>query len=269
MTEIIKKILIPLDRLASFLGGPAFGLKDVFTMVNLAGGIAAVLLVIHGHVLWASYAIMIGYLGDVVDGWVARVTGHGNRFGSEFDTITDHMAQCVAPAFVLAGWFIERGMASWGWAAAFIFISAGSIRHARAAAAKFHFPLCWKGLPRPVAAIILLSFVNSHLSVLSWAPYAGFAAVLAASWGLLTDMPFLSHHGRPLPRWVVVIVVFYFITGIALGLFMRRYFWDFLLLSMLFYSFGSWTILLPEERRLYWQEVRRWHACLEDECHDS
>ena len=55
--------------------GGGFGLKDLFTIVNLVGGVASIAFVMAGNLWWASFAIMLGYLGDVLDGPVARVTG--------------------------------------------------------------------------------------------------------------------------------------------------------------------------------------------------
>src|SRR5580692_772287 len=78
-----------------------FGLKDVFTSLNALSGVVGVYLCIKGHPLWASYSFLAGYVADVFDGLVARATRSGNRFGSEFDTAADFVAQAVAPAFVV------------------------------------------------------------------------------------------------------------------------------------------------------------------------
>src|SRR4051794_7830728 len=78
-----------------------FGLKDVFTSVNALSGVVGIYLCIKGHPLWASYSFLAGYAADCVDGLVARATRSGNRFGAEFDTAADFVAQAVAPAFVV------------------------------------------------------------------------------------------------------------------------------------------------------------------------
>src|SRR5258706_7052717 len=78
-----------------------FGLKDVFTSVNALSGVVGIYLCIKGNPLGASYAFLAGYAADCVDGLVARATRSGNRFGSEFDTAADFVAQAVAPAFVV------------------------------------------------------------------------------------------------------------------------------------------------------------------------
>ena len=78
--------------------GP-FGVKDLFTLVNLLGGIFAVHFVVAGRAdaspatrCWPATCS-----GDTLDGPVARLTKTSNKFGSEFDTATDHFVQGIAP----------------------------------------------------------------------------------------------------------------------------------------------------------------------------
>src|SRR4051794_15586855 len=78
-----------------------FGLKDVFTSLNALSGVVGIYFCIKGHPLWASYSFLAGYAADCVDGLVARATRASNRFGSEYDTAADFVAQAVAPAFVV------------------------------------------------------------------------------------------------------------------------------------------------------------------------
>jgi len=81
---------------------PTFGLKDVFTGINLVGGVLAIVFCIQGRIDYAAYAFLLGYVcGDSLDGFVARLTNSSNKFGGEFDSISDHVAQCVAPAAII------------------------------------------------------------------------------------------------------------------------------------------------------------------------
>src|SRR5258706_11127390 len=74
-----------------------FGVKDLFTVINLMGGVAGIVLAFTSRLDYAGYAIFAGYLfGDVLDGPVARWTGTANRFGSEIDAASDHLAQSFA-----------------------------------------------------------------------------------------------------------------------------------------------------------------------------
>ena len=172
MIKLLVALLRPFDRLLAWGMGAGFGLKDLFTIVNLLGGVASICLAIQGQLWWASFIIMLGYLGDVLDGPVARLLGNGNRFGTEFDTIADHTSQCLAPAFVV--YLAYRDIA---WPLAFslaaLLVVAGSIRHARSAAAHFGFDLAWNGLPRPVAAFLTLPRTTTPKTVPTLYPFLG------------------------------------------------------------------------------------------------
>ncbi|MDA3864203.1 MAG: CDP-alcohol phosphatidyltransferase family protein, partial [Deltaproteobacteria bacterium] len=153
INKILTKILNPPDKLINSLVGKGFGLKDLFTLINLAGGVAGIVLAVMGRPVDASYAVLAGFiLGDSLDGYVARLTEHSNQFGSDFDTITDHFSQCIAPAFIVFSHVTPHNF-KLGITLLFIIIAAGSIRHARNTAVKFSFPFCWKGLPRPIGAM--------------------------------------------------------------------------------------------------------------------
>ncbi len=258
-------LLTPLDRLLAKLVGKGFGLKDIFTLINLAGGTAGIYLAMLGHPVRASYAILLGFIvGDSMDGYVARLTNHSNQFGSDFDTITDHLAQGIAPAFVVYAHLAPHNLAL-GLSMAFLLISAGSIRHARNTAVPFSYKFCWKGLPRPIATMFLFALYNGRLvHLLPGAHWwlAGLTVVTAA--GLLTDFPFVSHHGRRLQLWVVGIVLFAYVTAIAQALFYRRFFWEFLLLYMCAYIFFGWIVLHPQERQDFRAAARKWRQALED-----
>src|SRR5580704_2068149 len=78
-----------------------FGVKDLFTSMNALSGVVGIYYCIKGRPLTASYAFLAGYAADCLDGLVARATRSSNRFGSEFDTAADFVAQAVAPAFVV------------------------------------------------------------------------------------------------------------------------------------------------------------------------
>lgn len=260
MRALLATLLGPLDRLLGRLMGGGFGLKDLFTLVNLVGGVASICLVILGELWWASFAIMLGYLGDVLDGPVARITGRQNRFGGELDNIADHTAQCVAPAFVVFLAYRELSLAV-AFAAAALLVITGSIRHARGAAARFEFDLAWHGMPRPVAAFLVISFLNSNLfSQLSAGAYLGLALVLLVAVLNLVPLPFTNHHGRALQPWVVVSVVFFFASAVAVSLFWTRWFWDLVFLYVFVYATGSWVVMSRAERRAFFEASRRWRA---------
>lgn len=264
MVRAAIAVVKALDRAIHFVIRGGFGLKDMFTVWNLVGGVASIVFSIQGEVRWAAAAVMIGYLGDVLDGPVARVTGRGNRFGSELDSIADHLTQCVAPAFVV--FLIYRQLS---WALAFglgaLMVVTGSIRHARSAAVSFNFDLCWNGMPRPVGAFIVLSFLNaSFFTWLPGAPWIGVGLVTVVAVLNLISLPFMNHHGRKLQLYVKFAVISSFVVAIGLALFSPRYFWDAVFVIVFGYAWFSWVPLKKEERRRFFEEARRWRMRLEE-----
>src|SRR5689334_4789079 len=115
-----------------------FGIKDLFTIINLLGGIVAMCLCVDGQPYAAGISILLGYLcGDTLDGYVARKLGTANQFGGEFDTIADHLSHVIAPAVIVYTVYRDKDLLPGRWnqvlaiaLAASIIISV-SIRHAR------------------------------------------------------------------------------------------------------------------------------------------
>ncbi len=238
--------------------GGGFGLKDLFTIVNLVGGVASIAFAMAGNLWWASFAIMLGYLGDVLDGPVARVTGRGNRFGTEMDNIADHTAQCVAPAFVV--YLAYKGFNQpLAFVLAALLVVTGSIRHARGATAKFSFDFAWHGMPRPVGAFIIVAFINSTIfSQLSGGRFVGVGLVVLMAVLNLVPLPFVNHHGRKLRLWAKLWIIWFFVSCFAAVLFWTRYFWDLLFVYVTLYAMLSWLELKPDERREFFAASRAW-----------
>src|SRR6188472_1504403 len=93
-----------------------FGIKDIFTTINLLGGVLGITFSVDGKPSWAGAAIMLGYLfGDTLDGYVARKLGTQNQFGGEFDTIADHLAHVIAPAAVVYVVYKDVGLLPQPW----------------------------------------------------------------------------------------------------------------------------------------------------------
>jgi len=264
LRPVLAALLGPPDRLLARLLGNGFGLKDLFTLVNLVGGVASIAFVIAGDLWWASFAIMLGYLGDVVDGPVARITGRQNPFGTELDNIADHTTQCVAPAFVVYLAYKELNQ-TLAFAMAALLIATGSIRHARGAAAKFNFDYAWHGMPRPVAAFIFIAFINSTLFVqVPGGRWVGVGLVVVVAVLNLVPLPFVNHHGRRLPLWSKLVIIGYFASCFAVLFWARQYFWDMLFVCVTMYAGGSWIAMTPKERREFFEASRSWRRELNE-----
>jgi phosphatidylserine synthase len=239
-----------------------FGLKDVFTSMNALSGVVGVYLCIKGHPLWASYSFLAGYAADVFDGLVARATRSGNRFGSEFDTAADFVAQAVAPAFVVYSLY-ARSASRLGVSDAVadgiglllcaILVLTATIRQARNTVRPVAVDFAWVGLPRNVASFVLLGFANSvFFSRLPGGLWLGIPLVVLVAVGELSNLPFMSHHGRKQFWWAKMFLIG-FLTTTPLSVFIfPHYAWDVVFFWTAGYAAGSWTVMTKEER----QQVR-------------
>ncbi|HEX3622178.1 MAG TPA: CDP-alcohol phosphatidyltransferase family protein [Acidimicrobiales bacterium] len=242
--------------------GP-FGVKDLFTMVNLLSGVVAVGYVLRNQPRHAGYAVIVGFLlGDLVDGTVARRTGTANRFGAEFDSVSDHFVHVFVPGLVFFSVYERGGHGALGLVAVAALISGATLRHARFAAARFDYPLCWCGLPRTISGFAALSFPLSTLFGHGGAAYPIGCAVVGGLSALnLAPIPYLTHRGRrAMQPYVKVLVGGFFLALPLSALVARRYTFDLMFVGMLWFACTGWIPVHPDERRDFRVEYRRWAA---------
>ena len=238
-----------------------FGVKDLFTLINLMGGVMGIYLALDGNLEWAGYAILAGYLfGDTLDGLVARATGTGNRFGSEFDSAAEGVSQGLAPAVVVLAAYRAEGQTGLGVGLMAILIATASIRQARFAVARFDYPLCYCGLPRTVSGLIAISFPNSTLFFhdSSLAPASGIVVIGLMAVLNLVPVPYMTHKGRALQGYVRLLVVLFLVTPFLMFFLARPFTFDLLFVYTFGYALGAWIPIRVDERRAYWAEYKRW-----------
>lgn len=240
-----------------------FGVKDLFTMINLLGGVFGIYFAAVGNPAWAGYAIIAGYLfGDVLDGPVARATKTGNKFGGEFDSAADHLGQGIAPAVVVFSAYSLGGHARMGLLLMAALITTASIRQARFNVAKFDSPLTYCGLPRTVSGLIALSFPNSVMFRESGhGPELGVVVIGLMAVLNLIPIPYMTHRGgRKMQWWVKLVVTSFLIVPLTTFFVARRYTFDVLFIHLFIYAGLGWLPVLPEERKAFYAEYRRWAA---------
>ena len=246
-----------------------FGVKDLFTIVNLLGGCLGIHYAMEGNLEYAAYAAFGGFIfGDALDGPVARLTNTGNKFGSEFDRVVDHMSQTVTPAVVLYKAYALRGAAITGVVMMTLLLTAASIRHARGSTADFKWPTGFFGLNRTGSGLVALALPNAEIFFRShpWWYELGIAVTVIVCALNLAPVPFLSHRPkvdgkrRPL-QWYVVLVAWVFLLGwIPIALFARAYVWDFIFVITFGYAFTAWIPVRTDERKAFYAEYKRWSA---------
>ncbi len=242
--------------------GP-FGVKDLFTMVNLLSGVVALRFALGGEERNAGYAILVGFLvGDILDGTVARRTGTANAFGAEFDAIADHFVHVFVPGVVIYQVYDRGGHADLGLVTLAMLVTGATIRHARLAAARFDFPLCWCGLPRTISGFAALSFpLSSMFARTDHAYVLGVVVVAVLSALNLVPIPYLTHRGRrSMQLYVKVPVIAFLLSAPVMFVLARRYTFDVFFVGLLAFALGGWLPVHPDERRAFYAEYRRWSA---------
>ena len=234
-----------------------FGVKDLFTTINLLGGIVAVCLCIDGQPYYAGVAVLAGYLlGDTMDGYVARKLGTANQFGAEFDTISDHMSHVIAPSAIVYTVYKDVALLPEPWmnqalaiALAASLVISVSIRHARNIVAPVEYKGVWAGLPRSVLGFWAIGYCNAALAPeVPGGYWIGVFLIPAMGIATLTYLPFPSHRMGRMHAWYVrLIIAAWFVTLGASIVFARRYLFDIVFVLMAGYSLTGWRSLSGAE----------------------
>lgn len=150
-------------------------LPSALTLANLFFGVWAIVSAARGNFMTAAWLIVFAGIADMLDGRVARVTQTGSRFGEELDSLVDAISFGVAPAFIVYHLFLADG--TWGWIAAFFYISSAVVRLARFNVEQAgHAKVAFHGLPSPSSGMTLATFYpfsqtdlfREHLATLPW-----------------------------------------------------------------------------------------------------
>lgn len=148
---------------------------SALTLGNLFFGIWAIVSAARGDFERAAWLIVFAGVFDTIDGRVARATSTGSRFGEELDSLVDAISFGVAPAMIVYHLFLNDG--TWGWVAAFFYVSCAVVRLARFNVEQAgHAKVSFHGLPSPAAGMTLATFYpfsetpffNTYLSIWKW-----------------------------------------------------------------------------------------------------
>jgi phosphatidylserine synthase len=242
--------------------------KDLFTAVNLIAGVIAVHLVLDDKPRAAGFAVIVGYLfGDLVDGQAARMTGTSNRFGAELDSIVDHFVHVLVPGLIVFTIYDRAGHDQMGITAFGILVGMATLRHARLAAVRFDYPLCWCGLPRTISGFAAMAMALSetfrrHTNQGIWLEF-GLGLITILSIMNVLPIPYMTHRGnRAMQPWCRYLIVSFLATTIITFFARHDYTFDVFCFWTLGYSLTGWVPVHPDERRAFWREYRRWSASL-------
>jgi len=147
-----------------------FILPSAFTAGNILCGFYSVVSAIRGDLHLACWLIVVAGVLDFIDGKVALFSHTESRFGVELDSLADVVSFGVAPGVIMYQFFLKNH-GDWAWLVSFLFVLCCALRLARFnVETKGAKKSVFKGLPTPMAAAAVISFVpfssTTHFQVL-------------------------------------------------------------------------------------------------------
>lgn len=237
------------------------GIKDLFTLINLLGGVFGIYFAVTGRIDYAAYAIFAGFVfGDALDGQVARMTNTLNAFGGEFDAAADHLSQAIAPAVMVFAAYYQAG---WEWSGVYLMallISTATLRQARGNVSSFDYKLAYPGLPRTSSGLTAIAMPNATLFFenFEYGMEGGIGVITIVALLNLMPIPYMTHKGRALQTYVKILVVVYFAVPILLFIFARPFVFDCVFVLSFGYALTAWIPLQPDERKEFYSRYRAW-----------
>ncbi|MFH1196528.1 MAG: CDP-diacylglycerol--serine O-phosphatidyltransferase [bacterium] len=135
-------------------------IPNSITALNLLSGFLSIIFAASGDFKVASLLIVLAAVFDVMDGLIARMLHTSSRFGVELDSLADVVSFGAAPAFLIYKvYFFEMGW--YGMILSALPLVFGAFRLARfnVETEDLEKKGDFKGLPIPISAITLASFV--------------------------------------------------------------------------------------------------------------
>jgi CDP-diacylglycerol--serine O-phosphatidyltransferase len=226
-------------------------LPNLMTTTALFSGFYAVIAGMNGQFELGAIAIFIAMVFDGLDGRIARMTNSCSAFGAEYDSLADMISFGLAPSLLIYQWALHD-FGKLGWIIAFIYTVAAALRLARFntqvdTADKKYF----QGLPSPVAAALLASFVwmvetNSINTGLE--PFLALLFTLVVGLMMVSNIRFESFKEFSLKNkvpFVTLLIIVLVLSVIALKPAMILFI---IILSYIFYGLVMTLVLLQKKR---------------------
>jgi CDP-diacylglycerol--serine O-phosphatidyltransferase len=199
---------------------------SLFTVLNMFCGFLSIIEASKGQFVSASWFIILAAGFDALDGIMARITRSSSEFGVEIDSLSDVVSFGAAPAFLVYQAHLHN-LGGLGILLSSLLMVFAGLRLARfntqlVGFDKDHF----SGLPTPVSAIAVASFMLNYWSLASGLQPAAAAllpwicvvlAVLMVSKVKYDTLPRFSRRAFRKEPWkfvfLVLAVIVVFVTG--------------------------------------------------------
>lgn len=176
-------------------------LPSIATVSSLIFGVLAIMVLSDERFLLAAMLITLGSIMDVLDGQLAARLGAISTIGKELDSLADMVTFGIAPTLLLYHLLLIVGVAPpIAILTSLAFVLAGAFRLARFNTLPSDREAYFKGLPIPMACILLItgSFWRHWLINIWWT-----VVVITVSYLMVSSFPYpKSHHVFKLPPLV-------------------------------------------------------------------
>ncbi|MEE8341226.1 MAG: CDP-diacylglycerol--serine O-phosphatidyltransferase [Candidatus Neomarinimicrobiota bacterium] len=135
-------------------------IPNIFTVLNMFLGFSAIILIISGNPISATWFVFTAAMLDGFDGKLARMLGIESTFGTEFDSFADTISFCVTSSLLIYTSWVNGLHPLIAVTLSFVPILFGTIR-----LAKFNLIIddepkrYFIGMTTPIYALILFGFV--------------------------------------------------------------------------------------------------------------
>ena len=128
---------------------------NILTLIGLFINVFAAILFANGMFTWAGLVVLFAGIFDMVDGEVARRTGHVTRFGAFFDSVIDRYSDMIL-FFGLVVWYAKLDRIFYAGLVVLSLIGSIMTSYTRARAESL-IPACKVGfLERPERIVLLI-----------------------------------------------------------------------------------------------------------------
>lgn len=237
-----------------------FNLKDIPTLGNVLAGYSAMCLVVLGRTELAGLMVLVAVLFDLADGYIARTFFKPNKFGKELDNLADLVSYNMAPSVIA----FSR-LSSYSVEIAFIagasILAAGTLRLARFNIHRIEVPGFFIGLPRPVSAVLIVSFLSSNIftyfSGKYWFIILSMLFIVSISTLNITTAPYIGHHERKFDA-TDKILVFILMISVVLS-YIQNIIWDMVFLLNFIYMLFPWLFMPKKVKDYVYSEMKSWN----------
>jgi CDP-diacylglycerol--serine O-phosphatidyltransferase len=184
-------------------------LPHLVTFGNAICGLLSIVSSLEGNITMAAITIFLAAAMDGLDGRLARALDSTSSLGTELDSLSDAISFCVAPAVLLYRWKLSEGWLGIGLLIGLV--CAGLYRLARFNSNAGKQIAYFKGLPTPLSALFIASFVMHRTWLeqhnLTWLlqPSMLFLIITVLALLMVSSIPFYSC--KTMSGWLLSMVL--------------------------------------------------------------